>query len=144
MYAFATNRTHGLGLEPFEFWAATPRELAAHVKILDRAQQFSQSLYAGLQSTLHNAAWATKERQFTPQMFMPGYTEHTEQENVPQWKRERDRVLQTIRGTRARPEPTPENHALVIQLDDRARRAKDAKERGESREVIDRIMTGTA
>ena len=142
LFAFATDRVAGLGMTAREFWGATWAELAARRRAFDL--NFHQRFYAGLQATIHNAAWGSKERSFSSEMFMPGYRDPKEAEEVPQWKRERDRVLQTIRGTRARPEPTPENHALVVQLDDRARRARDAKERVESREVIDRIMQGVA
>lgn len=147
MLAFATNRVHGLGLTAEEFWCATPREIAAHARLADDQRNFVQSLYAGLQTTLHNAHFRTKKEDpvFLPAMFMPDYQPEAKQEStggVPAWKRDRDRMAVSLARKNAIQAPGAQNN--VVMLDDRTRRAAAAAKNGYDRAVIDRIMQGLA
>jgi len=145
MWAFATNRVHGLGLTGAEFWAMTPRELAAHSGVMERARDFMLAIHASLQATLHNAHFRHKKEDpvFTRDMFMPGYEQPKTSE--PAWKRERAAMVAHMQRAKVgNPLNTDEGRAAVTMIDHRMKRAQDAKDRGEAREVIDRIMRGVA
>lgn len=141
--AYATNRVHGLGLEPHEFWSMTPRELAAHSKVTERAREFQSHLYAGLQATLHNAHFrGPKDKAFTAEMFLPGYQREAQ---APDWKRDLQHAKEALALVK-RPDPRASKEAkeTINYFADRVKRAQQAQTDGQPREVIERIMTGVA
>ena len=131
--AFATNRVHGLGMTPEEFWNSTPREFAAHTALLDRTDR----RLAEVLSALHNGPLVRKdERQWTSDMFMPGYEppKPTKAASTLQY-----RVLKgALRGKKK----TPEETEMQRQISHRMKRAQEAAQAGQSGEVITRIMQG--
>ena len=145
MLAFATNRVYGLGLTPEEFWCSTPREFAAHARLADERRNFEQSMYAGLQATLHNAHFVRDKGQppFSPAMFMPDYRpkDKAPANGKPQWLRDRERMQANIERKSIPVGPRGDN---VVMLDDRMKRAREAKAAGYDRETIDRILQGLA
>lgn len=138
-YAWVTS-PFGLGLSSAVWWNSTPRELAAHRKAVEQSRGFFTSIMASIQSALHNGPMTRKDgRIWEPEMFMPGYV--SPDPDVPGWKMDRDRMLaQRRRATQG--DPKPDNQAAVVMIDHRMKRAQEAKERGESKDVIDRIMQG--
>jgi hypothetical protein len=142
MEAFATNRVYGLGLTAGEFWRSTPRELAAHARLADERRNFEQSMYAGLQATLHNAHFLREKGQapFSPAMFMPDYRKASA-DSKPKWLRDRERMQATIMRKNLPVGPRGDN---VVMLDDRMKRAREATQNGHDRATIDRILQGLA
>jgi hypothetical protein len=140
LYTHAIS-VNGLGIEPSDFWAMTPRELEAHSKVADQQRELISGFYAGLQATLHNAhfKWPDKKG-YTPKMFLGGQEKPTE----PQWKRDLAESRSALMLVK-RPDPNSEEARNAMDYSiDRTRRAIEAKQRGEPREVIEKIMTGTA
>lgn len=124
-----------------EFWGATWRELAAHRKAHDNALDFWSGQHAGIMAALFNGpVGRTDKRMWTPEMFMPGYSEAT---NEPQWKRDLAASRAAIHVVK-RPQDSAQGQDTLSMQTDRTSRAKAAKARGESRETIDLIMTGRA
>lgn len=101
------------------------------------------SIAAGLQASLHNGPMTRKDgKVWEADMFLPGYQSPDAE---PQWKRDRDRMLsERHRAMMGNPMAKPENQKAVVMIDDRMKRAKAARERGEPKEVIQRILTGVA
>lgn len=121
----------------------TPRELEAHSRVAVERRDFAASLYAGIQSTLHNAHFKSPGKKgFTPAMFLS--TSKSEVSDIPQWKRDLEHSRSALMLAKRHDPNSPEAKQTVSQSQDRAARAKAAKERGEPREVIERIMTGVA
>lgn len=54
MWAFGTS-PQGLALSSSSFWATSPRELEALIKVLKHSRDPLWGAYAGIQATLHNA-----------------------------------------------------------------------------------------
>jgi hypothetical protein len=132
-------------MTPAEFWATTPRELEARTKVFERGREFVGTLYAGLQATLHNAHFRTKEGQavFTTDMFMPGYKGPLASDKPDQSWRAFKRTAKAIHIQR-----TPEERAKLLQVardfDRRSSRARAATAAGAGRDEILRIMEGAA
>lgn len=147
LFAFATNRVHGLGMTVARFWGATWLELSAHRRVLDNSLDFHRIQHADVMAALYNGPLVRTDKQpWTSQMFLPGYARAKSQPDssgAPSWKRERDAMMANI--TKAKqPDPvnTEEGRANVVMIDHRMRRAKEAREQGQSREVIEGILTG--
>ena len=105
------------------------------------------SVHAGLQATLHNAHFRTDPKQpvYTPAMFLDGYRPEGKAKPGPDWKRDLEEVKRGMSLLQpAKPEVVEAARQNVVMFGDRTKRAKDAIARGESREVIDRIMRGVA
>jgi hypothetical protein len=140
MWAFATSTVNGLGMTSEEFWASTPREMAAHARLLNRGREFTQGLCAALQATLHNAHFrhAKNDPVFTAEMFMPGYEPPAPADS---WRKD----LQA--ATRFAMMFDPQRQAQFAQVADvmkeRDARAKLAKANGAGLEEIKAIMRGT-
>lgn len=143
MYAFATTPVHGLGMTGPEFWSSTPREFAARRRVFDQQREYSMSLYAGLQATLHNAHFRTERSQpvFTAEMFLPGYQERKRNQPDQSW-----RTFKSL-GQGIQRKRTPEERAQLQQLardfELRQSRAAAAKANGAGRAEVIAIMEGS-
>lgn len=124
-------------MAPDEFWASTPRELQAHSKVAEQEREFISRIYAGLQSTLHQAHWP--QRGGWP---ADGFLGKRKEDAVPQWKRDLAAARAALVVVK-RPDAEAAKETIDY-FSDRTKRASEAKRRGEPREVIDRIMTGAA
>ena len=138
MWAYATNRVHGLGLSSAEFWASTPVELAAHIHVMDQSRLFLVGLYAGLQETLHNAHFRHKSSDpiFRKEMWLPGY------KDLPKVDESWKIVKSLIENKPITPE---QKHHMAHQNEQftmRQSRAAAAKARGATRDEVMRIMEG--
>jgi hypothetical protein len=143
MYAFATTPVHGLGMTGPEFWSSTPREFAARRKVFEQSREYSASLYAGLQATLHNAHFRTERSQpvFTAEMFLPGYRAASRSKPDESW-----RTFKALAEGRER-KKTPEERAaletLTRDFEMRQSRAAAAKANGAGRAEVIAIMEGS-
>lgn len=134
MLAFATNRVHGLGMTPEEFWNSTPREFAAHRALLeDGDRKLAKVLCA-----LHNGPLMRKDEQkWVEEMFMPGY-------EAPKPTKESSTIqYRVLKGALDRgKKKTPEEVEMQRQIAHRLMRAREAAQAGKSGEVVTRIMQG--
>lgn len=137
MWAFGVS-PYGLGLSDRALWGLTPREYAALKDQWESSREFHQSLYAGLQATLHNTAGKSFKGRFSPAMWMPGY--------VPPTPMAIERARMEMQQAHTAPIQSPEEIAACAERlrvsQDRARRAGEARARGASRQEILDIMEG--
>lgn len=147
MWAFATNRVHGLGLTSDEFWASTPCEFAAHVAVFERSREFSISLNAALRAALCNGPLIRDDKKmWTPDMFMPGYDPDRaslEPLRDDSWRRSKEKVMGVVSALN-RPRPTPEQKReldnAAMKFSERQMRAAVARANGASSAEVVRIM----
>lgn len=136
-WAFGTSPA-GLGLTSRQFWAMTHAEFYALKDIWEEGRRFQQSMYAGLQATLHNAYFKpVNGKRFKPSMWLPG---------VGAAARPDPKLASIIaKAHEWRPATKEETDAVKEQtriFEDRQRRAQQAKEAGAPREELIAIMNG--
>jgi hypothetical protein len=138
MYAFATSSAHGLGMTAAEFWASTPREFAAKRKVFEQAREFPARLYAGIQSTLHNAHFRHERSQpaFTPEMFLPGYRSVDAPRQDESWRTFKAQAM----GHKRTPSERAALQANAAEFAHRQSRAAAAQASGASGAEVIRIM----
>ena len=145
MWAFATNRVHGLGLTSDEFWASTPCEFAAHVAVFERSREFAISLNAALRAALCNGPLIRDDKKmWTPEMFMPGYDPGSlEPPRDDSWRRSKEKVMGVVAALN-RPRPTPEQKReldnAAMKFQERQMRAAVARANGATSAEVVRIM----
>lgn len=124
----------------------TPRELAAHTKTAESHREFALDLYANIQAALHNGPLTREDKKpWTPAMFRPGVKQPEEVSGEPAWKRSLARAKEAAERMGKPQQASPEDAAQTVNyFEERSRRARAATERGEPREVIERIMSGVA
>jgi hypothetical protein len=126
----------------------TPREFEAHINVADAEREVTLEMYANLQAALHNGPLTREDKTLWRADMFRRRKQSESKPATPQepaWKRERDAMLGNMRRLKiVDPRATPENVQNADMLSDRERRARAANERGESREVIERILTGVA
>lgn len=100
---------------------------------------FGMAMYAQIQATLHNAHFRHErsDPMFTGEMFLPGYKPQQQS-----WQQQKEMLAQ-----RAQRKPmTPEQLRKIQEgsdiYRDRAKRAREAQERGESPEKVRALMEG--
>ena len=139
MEADATNRVHGLGMTPEEFWSSTPRELAVHRTVRENAMRFFEYRFAELQATLHNAHWVRERSQppFTADMFLSDYKPDSKPDES--WK------IVKATAMNARKMTLEERRAVDEHVQDFATRQSQAaalKASGGTREQVIALMEG--
>lgn len=137
-------------MTPREFWDSTPREFKAHMEVAEVEREIRLDIYANIQASLHNGPLVREDRKpWTREMFRVGAkpeapAKHSEQ---PAWQ-ESLRLAREAARRMTPPVPDPQHKATAEQTvnyyNERAIRARAAVERGESRDVVDRIMRGEA
>ena len=137
MWAYATNRVHGLGLTSDEFWNSTPRELAAHGRVFERGPWMQ--LNAAVMAALHNGPATRRDgKPWTADMFLPGYRPDVKKDES--WKVFKRGVMAYERKV------TPEERETMTRQADefkaRQARAVALKASGASREQIVACMEG--
>jgi hypothetical protein len=126
---------HGLGLTAEEFWSMTPRELAAHESLVERAQrrdaEFMAALYNGPLLRKDKKSWSAA-------MFLPNY-----EEVKPTWEQD----LETFKAAFApKTGQTEEEKKQAVEGEkmfaDRMDRARIAQRAGADQSKLSRIMQG--
>lgn len=141
MYAFATSSPHGLGMTAAEFWSSTPREFAARRKVFEQAREFAARLYAGIQSTLHNAHFrGERTPAFTPDMFLPGYRSNDAPKQDESWRTFKAQAM-GLQNKRT-PAERAALQANAAEFAQRQSRAAAAQARGASGAEVIAIMEG--
>lgn len=122
-----------------EFWYSTPREFAAHLKLLER----EDTMLATTLAALHNGPMIRKdERAWIPEMFLPGYVEAPPDPKLVAAKADLD--MRLMKARMSREAPTPEQVQMRRDIAHRMQRARQASADGLSGEVIQKIMQGLA
>ena len=127
----------------------TPRELEAYAQIAENSRNLTLDMFANLLASLHNGPLTRVDKKlWTPAMFRLG-AQREEQNLAAQRKSSKQMALEAAERMRLarelrekQPEAERAGAQIIHMYEQRSKRAREAKEAGYPREVINRIMEG--